>query len=94
MDRRKSFIQRLAFAADLPDEPFPKTPLVEIMGDQRVLIENHCGVIEYGQRTIRVKVKKGQICIAGTGLILARMTAGQLIISGRIESVHLLRGCE
>ena len=86
-------MERLRNAAALPDEPLPGLPLVEIAGQQRVLIENHRGVVEYGPQTIRVKVKFGQICISGTGLELARMTKGQLIISGRIDSVHLIRGC-
>ena len=80
-------------AADLPDEPLPGLPLIEVAGDRRVLIEHHCGVMEYSTQAIRIKVKYGQICIEGTCLTLTHMTKGQLIISGRIHSIHLLRGC-
>lgn len=31
-------------AADVPQELIPGTPLIEITGSSRVLIENHCGV--------------------------------------------------
>lgn len=82
---------KLAWAADLPDEPIPGQPLVEIIENRRVLIENHLGVSEYGESLIRVKVKFGTICISGCNLELARMTKGQLIISGVIESVKLDR---
>lgn len=83
---------RLAWAADLPDEPIPGKPLVEIMDRSRVLIENHCGVCEYGRNFIRIKTKSGSICVCGNRLELARMTKGQLVISGEIESVQLCRG--
>lgn len=82
---------KLAWTADLPDEPIPGQPLVEIIENCRVLIENHLGVSEYGASLIRVKVKFGTICISGCNLELARMTKGQLIISGVIESVKLDR---
>lgn len=83
---------RLAWAADLPDEAIPGLPLVEIIDNRRVLIENHHGVNEYGESLIRVKVKAGTICICGCKLELALMTKGQLIINGVIESVKLHRG--
>ena len=92
MKRKGELISRLAQAADLQDEPIPGLPLVELAGDRRVLIEHHKGVTEYGREQIRVKVRFGQICICGSGMELSRMTKGQLIITGRIDSVVLMRG--
>ncbi|MBE6940725.1 MAG: hypothetical protein E7455_00335 [Ruminococcaceae bacterium] len=87
-----SLIHKLAFAADLPDEPIPGRPLVEIIDHSRVLIENHKGVTEYGENLIRVKVKFGSVCVCGCKLELSRMTKGQLIIAGNIDTVQLCRG--
>lgn len=92
MGNKKSFMEQITNAADMQDEPIPGLPLIEIAGERRVLIENHRGVIEYGSQTIRVKVKYGQVCICGSGLELARMTRGQLVISGRVDAVQLIRG--
>ena len=92
MARKISFMERLTQAADLPDEPLPGLPLIEVAGDRRVLIEHHCGVMEYSTQEIRVKVKYGHICVEGSCLTLTHMTKGQLIISGRIHSIHLIRG--
>lgn len=88
----RSMIERLSSITDLPDEPIPGQPLLELYGTHRALVEHHCGVIEYGDERIRVKVKFGNICIDGTALELKRMTKGQLIISGSIHSVSLNRG--
>lgn len=92
MGKYGNLLSKVAWATDLPDEPIPGRPLVEIVDQCRVLIENHKGVNEYGQTLIRVKVKFGSVCICGDQLKLARMTKGQLIISGNIESVQLCRG--
>ena len=94
MAREFPFMERLTKAADLQEEPIPGLPLIELAGDRRVLIENHCGVTEYGRDRIRVKVKFGQICISGQGLELAKMTKGQLVISGKINGVELMRRCK
>lgn len=88
-----NFLDRLSGAADMTDEPLPGVPLVEIAGERRVLIEHHCGVSAYGPEQIRVRVKFGQICICGSGLVLTRMIKGQLIVSGRIDCVQIVRGC-
>jgi len=92
MGNKRSFIERMVTAVDLQDEPLPGLPLVEIAGERRVLIENHRGVMEYGTQTIRVKVKFGHICVCGSGLELSRMNRGQLVISGRVDAVQLIRG--
>ena len=92
MTKRKHLLEKIAVAADLSTEPIPKQPLVEIAGERRVLIENHFGVTGYGTDEICVKVRYGNILICGDHLELARMTKGQLIISGTIGSVELCRG--
>lgn len=92
MGNSGGILDKLTRMADLPDEVIPGRPLVEIVDHCRVLIENHKGVTEYGQSMIRVKVKFGSICVSGSNLELARMTKGQLIISGTISSIELCRG--
>lgn len=76
---------------DLPGESLPGQVLVEITGENRVLIEHHCGVREYSRERIGVKVKFGLVQICGSCLELKCMTKEQLVISGRIDSVILKR---
>lgn len=91
MKQNQSWITHLTGVADLPDEPVPGLPLIEIAGDQRVLIEHHNGVTEYGRQQITVKVKYGCVCVSGQRLELTRMSKDQLIISGCIDCVKLMR---
>lgn len=89
--KHRKWMDRITEAADLPCEPIPGQPLVEILGQNRVLIEHHSGVIEYSRERIQVKMCYGSLCISGEGLKLARMTAGQLVITGLIDCVNMLR---
>lgn len=91
MDRRKGLLDRLAERADLPDAVFPGQPLLEVMGDRRVLIENHKGVVEYSRERISVRMSYGQVVLCGSGLELARMSKEQLVILGRIDGLTLCR---
>ena len=92
MKQHRNILQILTESADLPAEAIHNVPLVELAGDNRVLIENHGGVCEYGGERIRVRLSYGQLCVCGSGMELARMNQEQLVISGRIDSVTLIRG--
>lgn len=85
------WMQRLTDQMDLSGEPLPGVPVVELAGDRRVLIERHGGVTQYSREKICVKVRYGLVQVCGCGMELTRMTREQLVISGRIDSVHLLR---
>lgn len=83
--------ERLAEGMAMSPETVPGLPLVEICGERRVLIENHRGVSRYAEDMICVRVTYGEVAVAGRGLELARMTREQLVISGCIEGVTLIR---
>lgn len=91
MGQRRNWMERLAEGMDLPGEPLPGQPVVELAGDRRVLIENHRGVTGYSREEICVKVSYGIVRVCGCGLELSRMTREQLVISGRIDGISLQR---
>lgn len=92
MGEKRNLIERVTQAADLPLEPVAGLPLVELLGDRRVLIENHKGVTQYANHEICVRVGYGCISVCGEGLELTKMTAAQLVITGRIGNITLCRG--
>ncbi len=90
---RKHLLERMMQAMDLAAEPIPGKPLIEIVGNSAVLIENHCGIISYSKDCVTVKTKGGCICVYGTGLVLNKMSKELLRVCGRIQNVEL-RGRE
>ena len=92
MKERKGWIERLAEETELQGELFPGQPLVELFGDKRVLIEHHRGVTQYGTEEICVRLKYGFMHICGCNLELAKMNDQQLVVTGRIDSLGIVRG--
>ena len=70
----------------------PKT-LVELYGNERVLIEEHRGILAYGDEEIRVGTSFGVAVIQGMELWLCCMSRSQLVIRGRIACVRTEVGC-
>ena len=70
----------------------PKT-LVELYGNERVLIEEHRGILAYGDEEIRVGTSFGVAVIRGMELRLCCMSRSQLVIRGRIACVRTEVGC-
>ena len=68
-----------------------RVPLVELVGCERVLIENHIGVLAYSPEMITVKVKYGSLEICGENMMLAEMRREQLVITGVICSINIHR---
>lgn len=91
MKRRTGWIERLAAQTDMNDELFPAQPLVELLGDRRVLVEHHCGVTLYAPDEICVRMKYGVLQICGCSLELTQMTNQQLVVSGRVDGIKILR---
>lgn len=77
--------------SDLTGEPLAGQPLVELCGTDRLLVENHRGLLEYTRELIRVRVCFGEICVLGQEMHLANMTRPQLVICGKIQQVSLCR---
>ncbi len=91
---KESIFRRLVDGADLQQEGLPGQPLLELLGNNRVLIENHRGIMEYGSERIQVRVKFGSICVCGEKLQLCRMQGTLLVITGCIRDISVNKaGC-
>ena len=66
-------------------------PLVELAGTGRLLIENHKGIADYSPEKICIKMGYGFLEISGNGLELAQITKDQLVVTGDITGLLLLR---
>lgn len=92
MAGKTSVFQKLLDEADLGEEAMPREPIVELLGDGRVLIENHRGVTEYCPEKIQARVSFGAVRVVGCNLRLRLMTGQKLVIAGQIDGIEVLRG--
>ena len=90
--KKGKMLRVLTERAGLYGESLPGIPLLELSGDDRVLIENHICVSSYSQGEISVRVSYGCIRIVGRSLVLACVGKEQLVIHGKVDSVTVERG--
>lgn len=74
-----------------PAENLMMVPVVELAGDQRLLVENHKGVTQYLNDCIGIRMQYGTLEVRGNALQLRQMTSQQLIIHGCIDRISLIR---
>lgn len=95
MKNNKSVLQYLLDYTELVDEALPGQPVVELLGDSRVLVENYQRILDYGLEQVCIRVRYGTVKILGCNLRLHQVTRQKLLITGKIDRVELLRGdCE
>ena len=87
MKRMNRLGGRLSGLPFVNEEPAFQCPLVEIIGNRRMLIENHCGLIHYSNSQITVKTMHGLLDVKGTCLYICKMTKFQMIIKGQIYHI-------
>ena len=66
----------------------PRT-LTEIYGSERLLVEQHRGILAYGTDCIRIAATFGQLVVEGENLRLCCMSRSRLVIRGKLHSVGL-----
>jgi len=73
---------------ELPEDILLNLPRMTFVGQKRLSIENHRGVIEYTREKIRVGMRGGEIIIYGRELQMIRFMADEIHVGGSIEKVH------
>lgn len=91
MGKTEKLWDKLTESADLTAEAMPGQTIVEIAGENRVLVENHGGIKVYTQSEVIVNTKYGFAHICGSGLDIIRMSTETLIIKGRVREIKLQR---
>ena len=86
---REGLLERTAELLDLPADAVAGVPRLELVGTRELRMENHKGILAYGDEEIQVSGGVFLIQIRGSGLELRAMTGLVLLITGRITGVQL-----
>jgi sporulation protein YqfC len=87
-DWRKSIKRRFSEFLEIPGDVLLDLPNIVLIGNVQVHFDNHRGIIEYSNNTIRVAVGEGEVVIAGEGLILRNLLPEELHVEGKIHSLN------
>ena len=87
--RRPGFLERTAEVFDLPADALAGLPKLELVGDRELWVENHRGILSYGDREILISGGAFLIRVEGEELELRAMTGVELLITGRVAQIDL-----
>lgn len=74
---------------ELEPEGIRARTLAELYGSERLLVEQHRGILGYSTECIRIGASCGQLVVEGQGLRLCCMSRSQLVIRGKISGIRL-----
>ena len=87
--RKHSLLEQTARVFDLPANALAGVPRVELVGDGELRMENHRGILAYGEEEIRISGGSYTVRVTGQSLQLRTMSPLALLITGRIRAVSL-----
>lgn len=82
--------KKLVNTLELPKEIIFNLPLITIVGNEEINIENYKGVIEYSPEKIRINTECGVLKINGEKLSFKQITAENIIVTGIIQTLEYL----
>ena len=90
--QRGGIYERFGRLSSLGGGSAPGVPLIEMLSDKRVLIENHQGICRYTREQICIYAQHGVLCVNGQNLYLEKMSKEQMIITGKVNGVFWCHG--
>ena len=90
-DREGGALAEAAELFDLPADIVAGLPRLEMVGGRQLYLEHHTGLLAYTETQIDANTAAGVLRIRGERLTLLAMTAGELRIGGRIDSLEWVR---
>ena len=73
--------------SDLSEELTMGYSKMVLLGNKEFLIENSKGIIEYENSRIRLNTLSGEIEVKGENLTIDEISAGDLLVKGKIKAV-------
>lgn len=81
--------KRIAEVLELQHDVALNLPVMHITGGERLLMENHKGLLEYGHNKIRIASTAGTVEIEGEGLTIKAVGRDDVLITGSIKSINM-----
>ncbi|MCL2674093.1 MAG: sporulation protein YqfC [Defluviitaleaceae bacterium] len=77
---------QIANLFELPREIVLNLPLISVIGNEELIIENYKSVVEYSEEVVRISTSCGILKVEGRKLNLRRMTSEAVTITGTLTN--------
>jgi sporulation protein YqfC len=81
--------KRIADALELQYDVVLNLPVLHVTGGERLLMENHKGLLEYGRNKIRIASAAGPVEIEGENLTIKSINKDEVLVTGSIRTVNM-----
>ncbi len=79
--------ERIAEKLNFPKNIMLNIPKITVTGDNEIEIENHRGIIFFGEEEVKINSNVGLISIKGCGFEILFIGGNTIIISGKFKSI-------
>lgn len=86
-----SLKNRISEFSELPKDVVLGIPMLTMIGQMELIVENYRGIIEYTDILVRIHTKDGQIRVIGNDLKVDYYTNDEMKITGCIVSVEYVK---
>jgi sporulation protein YqfC len=89
-DLSRRFKQQLAEFLEIPGDIILDLPKVILLGNLKLVVENHRGILKYSAQVIQINIPEGELIIEGKGLQLQSIRLEEICVEGQIKSVTFI----
>lgn len=79
--------QKIVNTLDLPRDIILNMPQITVTGDNEIIIENHRGVVLFGEDQVKINSGVGLISIHGSRFEILFMGGSTITIGGKFKSI-------
>lgn len=87
VDKKKEWVLDIMESFEIPKETLLDVPIISLVGNREIVIENFMSIIEYGETVIRLKTQCGEFAIEGKNLEARSMDSEHIQIKGTIHTL-------
>lgn len=88
--RRLNIKNKVIKALELPREILLDLPVISLIGNEEMEIENYKGIIEYTEEKIRIGTNSGTLKLEGKRLLLKHITSENILVAGKISKIEFI----
>ena len=74
--------------SELPKDVALGMPILTVIGQMELCLENYRGILEYTDTLVRIQTRTGQIRITGQKLQVVYYTNDEMKVNGHIQSIE------
>jgi sporulation protein YqfC len=88
VEKKQKFKAKIADLLELPSDVLLDLPRLVLMGNQRLFLENHRGIIEYTNEVVRIDTPVGEVKATGKNLNLLLITKEEIMLEGELSKLE------